>query len=359
MNRRTFLGVAAGLALESGCALRKKDASAALPEIARDRLPRWRGFNLLEKFNHESNRPFLESDFDIVAEWGFNFVRLPMSYLCWTNPDPAKWLEMREPALKEIDKAIEYGRSYGVHVNLNLHRAPGYCVNPPAEPLDLWTNPQALDAACHHWAFFAERYRGIPSRRLSFDLLNEPAKIDEETYGRVVRRMLEAIREKDPTRLIIADGLDWGNTPVPSLSDLGVGQSTRGYRPMAVSHYKASWVANSERYQPAWPLQNEEERWDRERLRREQIDPWLELRARGVGVHVGEWGAFRHTPHPVVLAWMKDQLELWAEVGWGWALWNLRGSFGVLDSERADVQYETWRKHQLDRKMLELLTEVV
>jgi endoglucanase len=85
------------------------------------------------------------------------------------------------------------------------------------------------------------------------------------------------------------------------------------------------------------------------------IEPWKKLEQRGVGVHVGEWGAFQHTPHAVALAWMKDQLALWKEAGWGWALWNFRGSFGILDSERADVSYEAFRGHKLDRKMLELL----
>ncbi len=343
------------MAAGTGCASRKRDLSLNLPQVLPGRLPQWRGFNLLEKFSDEGSGPFHESDFETVAEWGFNFVRLPMSYRCWTEPDPARWFDLRESVLREIDKAVDHGRSYGVHVNLNFHRAPGYCVNPPAEPLDLWRDTRALEAACHHWRVFARRYRGIPGRRLSFDLLNEPAKIDEETYVRVVRQMVEAIRAEDPDRLIVADGLDWGNTPVPGLADLGVGQSTRGYRPMSVSHYKASWVANSDRFEPNWPSVDGDERWDRDRLRREQIEPWLDLQARGVGVHVGEWGAFRHTPHRVVLAWMKDQLALWNEVGWGWALWNLRGSFGVLDSERADVQYESYRGHQLDRTMLELL----
>jgi endoglucanase len=36
-------------------------------------------------------------------------------------------------------------------------------------------------------------------------------------------------------------------------------------------------------------------------------------------------------------------------------MWNLRGSFGVMDSERQDVQYEDFKGHKLDRKMLELL----
>jgi endoglucanase len=52
---------------------------------------------------------------------------------------------------------------------------------------------------------------------------------------------------------------------------------------------------------------------------------------------------------------MSDCLAVWHEAGWGNALWNLRGSFGILDSERKDVAYEDFGGHKLDRKMLELL----
>jgi endoglucanase len=36
-------------------------------------------------------------------------------------------------------------------------------------------------------------------------------------------------------------------------------------------------------------------------------------------------------------------------------LWNLRGSFGVLDSQRTDVKYEDFRGSKLDREMLQVL----
>jgi hypothetical protein len=39
----------------------------------------------------------------------------------------------------------------------------------------------------------------------------------------------------------------------------------------------------------------------------------------------------------------------------GLALWNFRGSMGILDSEREDVAYEDWYGHKLDRELLELL----
>jgi len=361
MHRRKFIrqSAAATLAtavLGAGSRAPGADRAAELPEPTARRLPRWRGFNLLEKFTRREggNPPFREEDFAWMAEWGFNFARLPMSYLCWT--DPADWLRLREEELRHIDQAIEFGRRYGIHVNLNFHRAPGYCVNPPPEPLDLWTDARALDACAHHWAAFAKRYRGLPNRLVSFDLLNEPSDKTEEAYVRVATRLVAAIRAEDPQRLIIADGLRWGNKPVPGLIPLGVAQSTRGYQPMRISHHKASWVGGQNWPEPSWPLRlGEGDVWDQARLRRECLEPWQALERQGVGVHVGEWGAYQHTPHTVALAWMKDFLALWKEAGWGWALWNFRGSFGVLDSNRADVRYEDFRGHKLDRAMLELL----
>ena len=36
-------------------------------------------------------------------------------------------------------------------------------------------------------------------------------------------------------------------------------------------------------------------------------------------------------------------------------MWNFRGEFGVLDSNRADVTYEAYKGHKLDRKLMDLL----
>lgn len=94
--------------------------------------------------------------------------------------------------------------------------------------------------------------------------------------------------------------------------------------------------------------------FDREYLS-QGLQPWRELAASGVGVHVGEWGAYRHTPHPAFLRWAEQLLELWSAAGFGWAMWNFRGSFGIIDSGRADVDYADYQGHQLDSQLLELL----
>jgi len=341
-------------------------------EVSYSHLPRWRGFNLVEKMSPNHNAPFPERSFKWIADWGFNFVRLPMNYRCWT--EPGDWMEFRESVLKEIDEAVNLGRHYGVHVNLAFHRAPGYCVSPfPREPFNLWEHDEALDVCSKHWALFARRYKGIPNEELSFNLFNEPASVFDVgkttrppaltkgggfnvgNYVHVAKHLVEAIRGEDPDILIIADGLRKGKEPVFELVDLKIAQSTRGYIPGNLTHYKAPHAGKQSQFiEPTWPWEDDVI-WDKDRLQRECIKPWKALEARGVGIHVGEWGLFNLTPHQVALAWMQDCLENWKEAGWGWALWNLRGDFGIVDSGRQDIVYEYWDGHMLDRAMLELL----
>jgi aryl-phospho-beta-D-glucosidase BglC (GH1 family) len=467
------------------------------------KLPRWRGFNLLEKFQVSSRRPFQEDDFRMIHDLGFNFVRLPMDYRCWIKN--GNWEDFDEDTLREIDQAVEWGNKYKIHVSLNFHRAPGYTVASPAEKTSLWTDPETQRVCARHWALFARRYKGIPSEKLSFNLMNEP-DTKMELYIPVVALLAKAIRAEDPDRLILSDGLAYGRNPILELSDLHIAQATRGYTPMEISHYKANWV-NSENYPyPQWPqlippngsllspvktegshpivfngpftvatqmrlhlmtvsqsaqllveadgkviweknfksgpgegewkkavysekykiYQNLYDRdypvqipadtqqiklrvasgdWlfineigfksdqpnatedvlrftpqmgkvqpplhyvagnlptafvdlkllDKKALWQESIVPWLNVESKGVGVFVGEWGAFNKTPHDVVLKWAEDNLANWKEAHWGWAMWNFRGPFGIIDSERTDVNYEDYQGHKLDRKYLQLL----
>ena len=107
-------------------------AQGGLPAATPEKLPRWRGFNLLEKFNAGGGRrPFQEEDFRMISKLGFNFVRLPMDYRCWIRG--GNWEEFDETTLAEIDRAVAWGEKYGIHVCINFHRAPGYTVASPPE----------------------------------------------------------------------------------------------------------------------------------------------------------------------------------------------------------------------------------
>jgi endoglucanase len=311
-------------------------------------------------FTTKSDGNFHEDDFKMISDFGFDFVRLPLCYLLWI--ENTNVFAIRELTLKKLDKAVEFGLKHNIHVNLSFHRAPGFSVNKERiEPFNLWKDEEALDAFIFHWEMIVKRYKGISSERLSINLVNEPEKPSEETmtvedHERVIRSAVKAIREIDPGRLIIIDGLTWATKPCPELADLGVSQSMRAYAPMGISHYKAAWMVNwQEMPEPSWPgAWHFEEIWDRNILL-EHFQPWADLLHLGVGVHCGEGGCYRYTPHNVFLNWFQDVLEILTMHNIGYALWNFRGSFGILDSGRNDVDYENYHGHLLDRKLLNLL----
>jgi endoglucanase len=332
-------------------------------------LQKWRGFNLQEKFTHKpdewlniapewgfKNEPFRESDFALISELGFNFVRLPMSYKCWCEEDD--WYKLKEKNLKEIDQAVNYGKQYGLHVCINFHRSPGYTINDQhflpqyREKTSIWDDEETLIACAFHWKHFAERYKGFSNQQLSFNLFNEPTGTTEEKHDHVIRYLVNEIRSVDPNRLIVIDGFNF--RPSINLIELKVAQCARGYSPSDVTHYLSTW-SKGNNLPPAWPMKDKNGiYWDKAKLQ-ENFREWSDIEKKGVGVYVGEFGVYNKTPHDVTLRFLKDNLDIWKTFNWGWAMWCFRGSFGICDSGRIDVKYEKFKGIMLDRKMLELL----
>ncbi len=374
-SRRAVVKSLAGLVAASALPL-SVPALVALAEPSKSINPRWYGFNLLEYFStdadwmkyfpYKNDGMFREDDFRWMRDWGFNWVRLPMDYRFWTDPtDPTK---IDEKKIEPIDRAIRLGEKYGVHVNICLHRAPGYCIldfgdnkvtgidNTP-EKTNLFHDQAALDAFVHQWVYFTERYASIPSEKLSFNLVNEPVQ-DAKEYARVARAAVAAIREKDAKRLIVTDGCKAGNTPIPELFDTGMLQSAHDYSPFQLTHYHAEWARpGSEGLPlPTWPLKDAQGKViaDKETIA-EQYRSWAELAQHGIPIHFGEMGCNRYTPAEIVHAWFNDTLEMIGGLHSGWGLWNFRGPFGILDTNRPGTQYKNWHGHQLDFALLRIL----
>jgi endoglucanase len=375
---------------------------------ANHRSPRWYGFNLLEYFStdsdwmkyfpYQNDGAFREDDFRWMRDWGFNFARLPMDYRFWTDTnDP---LKIHEQKLEPIDRAIRLGEQYGVHIDICLHRASGFCILDSLDPVvtgiqvtpertNLFTNQHILDAFVHQWTVFAKRYKGISSDHLSFNLLNEPkvfntaaGKDSEATrgrnsshelmgrkareqgakeYARIAHAAIVGIRAVDPDRLVVIDGFDVATEPLVGLtSTKKTIQSAHHYYPQKLTFYEAEWARGEKPLDgvPSWPLEDTRHRIVADRRTMESFfQDWRKVAARGVPLHCGEMGCYKHVPPQVTLAWFDDALDVLGELEAGWALWNLRGPFGVLDTERIGTKYEDWYGHRLDRPLLHLLQE--
>jgi endoglucanase len=148
-------------------------------------IPRWRGFNLLDNFVPQqggSKQKTTEDDLKWMRDWGFDFVRVPMAYPSYINFDrsrnitPEEVYQLDEKEVDRIEQLVFMANKYGLHVSLNLHRAPGYCINAGFhEPYNLWVDDEALKAFCFHWEMWAKRFKSLNNQQISFDLVNEPA----------------------------------------------------------------------------------------------------------------------------------------------------------------------------------------
>jgi len=303
-----------------------------------------------------------ERALDFIAELGFNFIRIPTDYRFWTrdfdyeNPD--------EKVFGYIDKYLEACKQRNLHMCLNFHRAPGYCINSAnLEKHILWLDKIAQDGFVQQWRIMAERYKGVDNKYLSFDLLNEPPDIGRDGFTRdiheaLIRRTFKEIRSIDPDREIVIDGLHGGSWAMPELADLDVIHSGRGYMPMSVTHYKARWWDGAKDLaEPVYPDGIwDNVVWNKDTLR-EHYKPWRILEAKGVKVHIGEFGCYGCTPNNIALAWFGDILSLYKEFKWGYSLWCFEGEFGIINHKRPGAVYENYKGYQVDRQLLDLLLE--
>ena len=344
-----------------------------------NKLPKWKGFNLLDFFSPDPSNERSQTTADQLKwmrDWGFDFVRIPIAYPYYLDIDHKKNITARDvykikmEAVDRIDELVTLAQKHGIHVSLNLHRAPGYCVNAGFnEPFNLWKDVEAQDAIYFHWNMWAKRYKNVSSKKISFDLVNEPSSREDmndqfskrgpvpgDVYRKVAKAAAEAIRKENKDHLVIADGNNTGSNVIPEITDLNIAQSCRGYYPGTILHYKAPW-ANKDvdnLPEPKWPGQVGNQYLSREKLETFYA-PWIALLKQGVGVHCGECGCWKKTPHEVFLAWFSDVLDILSSNGIGFALWEFSGDFGILNSGRTDIEYEDWHGQKLDRKLLTLL----
>jgi aryl-phospho-beta-D-glucosidase BglC (GH1 family) len=327
----------------------------------RTRVPRY-GFNFQWLLVDPGRlpRPPDERALDFLARQGFDFVRLPTDYRVWTRD--FDYLHPDVAALAAIDACLVACRSRGIHLSLNLHRAPGYCITRnELERHNLWLDAEAQDAFVFLWEGFARRYLGVPAADLGFDLVNEPPAIGLNGFSRanhaaLIRRTVAAIRTIDPARPITIDGLDGGNLAMPELADLGVTHSGRGYAPYPVSHWGAEWWDGwREGDAPRYPgVLYQGRHWDRAAIR-DVYEPWLAVERGGTPIHIGEFGCYRQTPNADALRWLGDLLGLFRDFGWGYAMWNFEGPFGVVGHGRPGARIEQRDGYPVDVDLLDLM----
>lgn len=117
-----------------------------------------------------------EGDIKLMAELGYNSVRLPISARLFLAEEPGiQWVE---EGFAILDKVLNWCEKYHIYAILDMHGAPGgqsalACDDGIDNMPHMFTEPESRERAILLWEEFARRYkdRWIVG---GYDLLNEP-----------------------------------------------------------------------------------------------------------------------------------------------------------------------------------------
>ncbi len=235
-----------------------------LPEVSNQKLPAWKGVSITDKASASDgclfgnvDRNFHEDKIKFLSEQGFNMVRVMFSFSTLGYPDyPAGKVNSRE--MDELDRLIEWGIKYNVHINLCMYGQPEMANKWPDEIRtgDLFTNKKKQSNVLSYWKMIAKRYADIPNKYLSFNLMNEPEVESDEIYTEAFTPVVQAIWEESPGRTVIADtDKNWATGE--GLAALGAALSYHFYEPNWLCYYGQDFFAKEfpTVTQPAfWPL---------------------------------------------------------------------------------------------------------
>ncbi len=162
-----------------------------------------------------------EKDIELIAEWGFNSIRLPFHYEFFSPINsPGVFIE---DGFEIIDTLLVWCKKNNLYLILDMHCAPGGQNSGNISDSDgeakLWTVPSNQDRTIEIWRRIAERYAD-EDWIVGYDLLNEPVLPDGYT-GTDLRnlfiRIKNAVREVDSNHIIFIEG-NWYATDFAGLS---------------------------------------------------------------------------------------------------------------------------------------------
>ncbi|WP_018275189.1 cellulase family glycosylhydrolase [Teredinibacter turnerae] len=148
-----------------------------------------------------------EADWDILASFGFNLVRLPFHWSIIESEDKPQTL--RADAWMYLDWAVAQAKQRGMYVLLDLHGAPGGqgwehhtgCGGQNA----LWASEENRARTRWIWQQIAVHFRHEPAVA-GYGLLNEPWGASPEVMATFAEELYREVRKLDKEHVIVLPG---------------------------------------------------------------------------------------------------------------------------------------------------------
>ncbi|MBN8708646.1 MAG: hypothetical protein BGO12_07610 [Verrucomicrobia bacterium 61-8] len=302
---------------------------------------------------------FTPADIRIITDFGFDHIRLPID-------EEQMWDESGRPeeaAFDCLENALDWAEAEGLGVILDLHILRGHCFGQMTEP-KLFTDPAEESRFADMWRQLSARLASRSTDTLAYELMNEPVADNPADWNRVAAAAMRLVREREPERTILIGSNRWNS--VFTLHELAIPDTERTlltfhyYHPMLITHHQAPWSQEGRMYEgpiqyPGRPIADEylsqvrppeptkfgaldfaelNKPFTRDNMVADFAGAIAVSRQTGCPLYCGEFGVVKYAPMPVREAWYRDIISVFEEYGIGWANWDYKGQFGIVDESR-------------------------
>ena len=148
--------------------------------------------------------------FDYFAARGLPFIRLE---LLWERLQPTPGGPLADDNLGYLRNDIAWAKAAGAKVSILLQNYGRYTVSGTVCIIDNPCNGSVRVTGAHladFWSKMADEFKDEPGV-VAYDLMNEPHDMGVANWNQISQTVVNAIRLKDPNKLIMVPGNSWSN----------------------------------------------------------------------------------------------------------------------------------------------------
>lgn len=317
----------------------------------------------------EAEFAYGDADLQQISSLGFSFVRVPVHFDFLYNETSDTLL--KPAALTMFDRALERIQHARLAVVVDIHSTTRMPEEEPICSVLVERGDEYVDLFIAFWESLAGHLHATTDPdRVFLQPLNEPVFAEKPaSWSRIQQRLLAAIRAHAPDHTLLATGAPWSQidalTALEPLPDPNIVYAFHFFEPLIFTHQGASWSepylhhlqsvpypATSDSITLALERADDaetearlrsygEQHWDRQAIA-DAIQPavdWGQRHHRPL--LCAEFGVYaQHAPHNDRVDWLHDVRTTLEAHAIGWAMWDYKGDFGLLDQSTAVINHD-------------------
>jgi len=265
--------------------------------------------NRLDLANNKKVKDVEETWFDAYQKANFTNVRIPVHWDKHTGKTSPYAIDSDFLAL--VEKIIDYTLARGMVAIVNTHHETWIDSSAPGVFERKLPRLQAI------WTQIAERFAN-KSEKLLFEIFNEAHLITADQLNKMNAACLKAIRASNPTRIVLLQGLKFGNPSwiIANGTELAIPSDKQLM--LEVHNYDPFDYAGADPTVHSWGSSS-----DRAALNQwvTELDAWS--KRTGLPIYYGEFGVTdAQTAATGMIEWYAAHYDAIVTRGWGASVWN-------------------------------------